>query len=386
MKNFLGTVFVLALCGAGVFGAFYQLDPDFRFRLEKHFTATPASPAPLEPKASTAPTRHRTQTQGRWAKIDAHALATGRDKAQDVPSLVRHLCTPAQNDWDKARAIFRWITANISYDDVAYETKQYGSKEPADILKARKGVCEHFSILFKAMAEAAGLKAEKISGYAKGYGYVSGQELEETDHAWNAVFIEGAWRLMDVTWAQGYGENKNGKMASTKRFENAWFDTPPAAFIFKHLPEESRWQLLSKPLTMEEYTRLPVAELELFTMGYDAADALDQVRRDRNFTFPTMYNHPFVLHVIEAPMNGVLAAGQEVTFEFESSDCNAMAIVANEEWIYMDQKGKTFTATFTPEAGTFSLYARRSKKGGEYLGIMKYEVKKMSGTPPKSPA
>ena len=35
------------------------------------------------------------------------------------------------------------------------------------------------------------------------------------------------------------------------------FLTHPEHMIYNHLPEESHWQLLSKPITMDDYIRLP---------------------------------------------------------------------------------------------------------------------------------
>ena len=35
--------------------------------------------------------------------------------------------------------------------------------------------------------------------------FVPGQEVE---HAWNAVFIQGTWRLLDCTWAAGHTEDE----------------------------------------------------------------------------------------------------------------------------------------------------------------------------------
>lgn len=44
----------------------------------------------------------------------------------------------------------------------------------------------------------------KLSGYSKGYGYTVGQAFEgDSTHAWNAVYLEGRWHLLDSTWGSG---------------------------------------------------------------------------------------------------------------------------------------------------------------------------------------
>ncbi len=68
--------------------------------------------------------------------------------------------------WDhplyKLRAIFVWITDNISYDCTSTAC---GANE---VLKNRTAVCSGYSQLFYELSDAAGLNVMKISGDAKG--------------------------------------------------------------------------------------------------------------------------------------------------------------------------------------------------------------------------
>lgn len=50
----------------------------------------------------------------------------------------------------------------------------------------------------------AGIQCMKLSGYSKGYGYKMGQTFTgDSDHAWNAVYLDGRWHLLDSTWGSG---------------------------------------------------------------------------------------------------------------------------------------------------------------------------------------
>lgn len=52
----------------------------------------------------------------------------------------------------------------------------------------------------------AGIRVKTLNGFAKGYDYRPGHQFvpgEDVTHAWNAVFILGAWRFIDTTWGTG---------------------------------------------------------------------------------------------------------------------------------------------------------------------------------------
>lgn len=51
-----------------------------------------------------------------YAKADKHALATPPDKTADLQTLASYLTQPFKTEQEKTRALFRWVTQNISYD------------------------------------------------------------------------------------------------------------------------------------------------------------------------------------------------------------------------------------------------------------------------------
>ena len=49
------------------------------------------------------------------------------------------------------------------------------------------------------------MPCEVVGGYAKGYGFDEREEApSETDHAWNAVEMDGHRYLMESTWGAGH--------------------------------------------------------------------------------------------------------------------------------------------------------------------------------------
>lgn len=99
-----------------------------------------------------------------YSSIDRHALNTPKYVESSIESLAKYLIKPAKNDLEKVRAIYRWVTANISYNTSAYFSGIYGSTSAEDVLKSRSSVCEGYSDLFFKLAKMAGIEVVKISG------------------------------------------------------------------------------------------------------------------------------------------------------------------------------------------------------------------------------
>ncbi|VVB72908.1 Transglutaminase-like superfamily protein [uncultured archaeon] len=210
-----------------------------------------------------------------YERIDKYALNTPSSAETSIESLAAYLIAPARNDREKARSIFRWIAENIDYNVEGYYTGSFGNMESADVLRSRKSVCEGYSDLFQSLADASGLEAVRISGYGKGYSYQPGIGINEpSNHAWNAVKINGTWYLMDSTWGAGY-INENKKFV--REFDDHYFMTPPAQFIFDHLPENESWQLLTRPVSKTEFEQLIYVKSDFFKYGLAVSNYSDGV-------------------------------------------------------------------------------------------------------------
>ena len=189
-----------------------------------------------------------------FISIDGYAIKTPAAKTKNLDTLAHYLVIPAKNDVEKARSIFRWVAENISYDFDAYLSGNIPPQNASDILKCRKGVCAGYASLYKALCDRAGLECEIIIGYAKGYSYKSGSVVPGTNHAWNAIKLNGKWYLMDATWSSGRKSDHN--KITRDEFEEFYFCPDPADFIYSHFPEEEKWQLLDKPVTREDFFNL----------------------------------------------------------------------------------------------------------------------------------
>jgi len=207
------------------------------------------------------------QKSATLSHVDSFAL-TIKYKTS-LADLTRRLTDHYSEELLKARAIFKWITENIQYDYKYYNKYYYKDKEPKaykckndsdceakriawetkyidKVLRKKKAVCQGYSMLFKKMCDIAGLKSEVIPGYTRTEYYQVGT-AGKLDHAWNAIWIDTSYHLLDATWAAGgCAKNDDGKLLSfQKYFDNYYWLTPAVDFARNHYPKDSKWTLLS---------------------------------------------------------------------------------------------------------------------------------------------
>lgn len=200
------------------------------------------------------------KAQEKFWGVDSFARTIKYQK--NIYRLTKELTNPYANDLLKARSIFIWITENISYDYQFYNSgkgirlptckagqncnevylnweKKYLNK----ILRKEKGICDGYARLFKKMCDIAGIRSEIIIGYTKTKPYQVGL-TGPVNHAWNAVWIDSTYHLLDATWAAGYcmEDESSGKLLSFHRAYNDyyWF-TPFHDFARNHYPKEGKW-------------------------------------------------------------------------------------------------------------------------------------------------
>jgi hypothetical protein len=191
-------------------------------------------------------------------------------EAPTPDSLARFIAANYTTDLEKVRAVYSWITSHISYNTGIYkpgsaavgytfDPMDTASVWPSgDEMTARKvmlrklAVCDGYSRLFKVVCEYLGIEASIVHGYGRTNGM--GSQKFRTNHTWNAVRIDSAWHLLDVTWAAGHLNFRDDFVFQQNDF---YFLTPPAQFIHDHYPEELRWTLLEQPPTLAEFRKMP---------------------------------------------------------------------------------------------------------------------------------
>jgi Transglutaminase-like superfamily len=235
--------------------------------------------------------------------------------------LAQTLSLPYSSDLEKTRAIFSWIAEHIDYrvrnnnPGKIPSNSGYKGLKPIDtgrlksaneivaetVLGNKAGLCEGYARLFKTLCDFAGIRSEIITGYARSDINRVGLNFR-SNHYWNAVFVDSAWHLVDVTWASGYINLRSGEFI--KQFDDYYFFTPPDLFVQDHFPDDLAWTLLADPVPPKEFEHTPF--------------------KQRSFS---KYNISSI-----QPANGIVEAipGDTLSFEIDTSDPEADSRIATD--------------------------------------------------------
>lgn len=150
------------------------------------------------------------------------------------------------NQLKMLQSLYGWVATNIRYDMANTYLPDY-YKDTADAvsktLKTHVAVCQGYAALFVEIARQSHIPAQMVTGYT-----FSQNKLDNSSHAWAAVFVDGHWLLADPTW--GSGAVVNGKY--TPHLNWAYFLVSPDKFIKHHIPFDPLFQFLDNPYTHPE--------------------------------------------------------------------------------------------------------------------------------------
>lgn len=179
---------------------------------------------------------------------DSVALSVPETAEHSVPSLVAYMKRHLKTEEQLARAIYTWVSRNIQYNVyITYTPKSEAineQKEIQKILSERKGVCQEYTLLFKAMLREAGIEAYTINGYNRQNGV-----LLPDPHQWCAARVDGKWYMFDPTWGAGFVEDYKFVPSPNYRY----YKQPSDSLLKTHMPFDPIFQFRERPLTYEEF-------------------------------------------------------------------------------------------------------------------------------------
>ncbi|WP_422484553.1 transglutaminase-like domain-containing protein [Gudongella sp. DL1XJH-153] len=116
-----------------------------------------------------------------------------------MPVLANALFHGMETDYQKVVKAYNHITNNIKYD---YDKINYinNSYIPSidDTITSGQGICYDYSALFAGLMRSQGIPTKLVKGYTAGV---------DVYHAWNEVYVNGSWMIIDTTFDAAYYQN-----------------------------------------------------------------------------------------------------------------------------------------------------------------------------------
>lgn len=178
----------------------------------------------------------------------------------NLPILVHRLTAQLDTDAERFRAIYFWVTHNVSGDYDLMNTTNRNRRKLQNDPKAlqlwnnqfkkevfsrlqndKETLCTGYAYLIKKLSFLAGLECEIINGYDPTSTFKTNGE-NMANHSWNAVKLNGKWYLSDATWSSGYTDMST--FLFEFEYDNSYFLMEPSKFIKTHQPMDETWTLL----------------------------------------------------------------------------------------------------------------------------------------------
>ena len=167
--------------------------------------------------------------------------------------------TYSLNDAESAYLAYKWIIRNIQYD---YDNEKQGNStsDIATVYKEGKGGVTGISGLFKTMCERLKIKGETIIGLTKTFTDSHPRQIITKEYTWNYIIIDNEYYLIDVVNAIDFEK-------FYKRDSDFYFGMNPEASIRLHFPNDNKWQLLPKVITIDEFKSMAYLDEGFYSLG-----------------------------------------------------------------------------------------------------------------------
>ncbi len=239
---------------------------------------------------------------------------------RSADSLALYIDACYDNDADKARAIYEWITRNMTYNVYTTFTSRnevYSeAKDLQETLRTRTGICKQFALLFKTVAEKVGIPAYIVSGYNKFNG-----ALLPSPHEWCAAKIGAQWFFYDPTFGMGY-INSNSQFVHDPTLK--YCQATPQLLIQTHMPYDPIWQLLEQPYRYEEFDKdtynpqanpRPVCHFNDSILAYTRQSRIEQLADSYNRVLRNGKANPLVDYYIELTQANIRIYQQQKVYD-----------------------------------------------------------------------
>ncbi len=209
------------------------------------------------------------QTSNRDFKaIDEYVQSLGSLDSMSMGTINNVVSNKFTDKMDKARAIYYWITHNITYDLKLARNNNPLKNTPADVLRTRKATAIGFASLFQDMCSSADIRCLTVDGFIKNNTEEIGEKDQEINHSWAVVQLGQSpedWYYVDPTLGSGFVDAE--MKFFTKYYTDVYFFTEKETFNLQHYPDNEAWKLGSASKNKKDFFDMPVVRVAAIELG-----------------------------------------------------------------------------------------------------------------------
>ncbi len=128
------------------------------------------------------------------------SLHTNMESNPVTVALSRSLCKTAKTDLEKVTLLWDWLMDHAAYDKQLSKTIQFSEIPDGDaFIRGEKGICSDYAAFLAVALRAVGVPVKHVYGKNLRTG---------NQHAWNEIYLDGKWQIIDATMAQSRGPKK----------------------------------------------------------------------------------------------------------------------------------------------------------------------------------
>lgn len=249
-----------------------------------------------------------------FKKADSVAHYYKDASLKNLPVLTHNLTVALETDVEKFRAIYTWISSNItndysSYIKISNKRKRLVKDRQAyldwntsitpkvfkSLLEDRKTACTGYAYLVKEMANLAGFTCNIIDGYGRTPNLLL-KEDSPPNHSWNSIEINDKWYLCDATWSAGQTMVINGTPLFQPDYFDGYFLADPELFAKNHFPIHKEGQPINKD-NLNTFIAGPVIYKEAFLtpiIPVAPTEMYRNIQKGRSVTFKLQVPKDFI--------------------------------------------------------------------------------------------
>ena len=270
-----------------------------------------------------------------------------------------YVCRPYRSDVQRLRAIFTWVS-----EKVAWEEDFEGEVDSRRVIQMRRGCSEEVAVLVLEMCLSVGLHAEIVRGYLKSPGEaIECDSNPRPNHWWNAVIVDGCWRIMDCSLASPTNP-KRGRYSSTgsQIAEPGFFLARPMEICYTHIPSVFEQQHICPSIAPDVLLALPCACPPYFRNNIQLIDYDTSLLRIENLELVHIQlTVPADIECVAEVESNSYARDADGDV-FESGDTTTNRALAQAEWV-KGQKRYTVKALLPGDSGHGTLKVYAGKRG-----------------------